>query len=242
VAIADGESGKLAPTHIVRARFAPQGLVVVQSNATSGVAIVDAESGEIQSRFPEENSAMGAASVSPDGKRLFIRLAMRPRSGTFGRIYHIRDGEELAQIDSQEVVLDAVWSRDGAHLILSEATLNEGRIAVFDASTGKLVRRWVAEPNGIESLALGRGNLLVTGGMKRIAIWDWSTEKLLAAVDSPKQDRSSRMAIAVSPDGKRLISGGARWLDGEDRLPRLWQLPPGVWPKVVAPQSVEGKP
>jgi WD40 repeat protein len=231
VAIADGELGKLVPKHVIRARFAPQGRVVVQSNAKSGVAIVDAESGEIQSRFPDENSAMGAAAVSPDGQRLFVRLAMRPSSGTFGRVYRIADGAELAQIDCKDVVLDAVWSRDGAHIILSEATLNEGRIAVFDASTGKLVRRWVAEPNGIESLALGRGNLLVTGGMKRIAVWEWSTEKLLAAVDSPQQDGSSRMAIAVSPDGKRLISGGARWLDGEDRLPRLWQLPESAWPK-----------
>lgn len=48
---------------------------------------------------------------------------------------------------------------------------------------------------------------------------------------APKQDGDARLAIALSPDGKQLISGGARWLDGEDRLPRIWQLPESVWPQ-----------
>lgn len=216
------------PKFLVDVRFAPNDRVLVRSNVDSGVAIVDAADGKVLSRYPAKGPATGAASLSPDGKRLFVRqMAPAP----FGRIYQIADGAELAQIDTRDVVLDAVWSRDGAQLILAESTLSEGRIAVFNGSTGELVRRWVAEPKGIESLALGQGNLLATGGLTRIAVWDWSTGKLLAAVDSPKQDGDARLAIALSPDGKQLISGGARWLDGEDRLPRIWQLPESVWRK-----------
>jgi uncharacterized protein (TIGR03066 family) len=216
---------KFTPQFLVDVRFAPKDRVLVRSNVDSGIAIVDTASGKVLSRYPVKGPPIGAASLSPDGKLLFVRqMAPAP----LGRIYRIEDGAELAQIDTLGVVLDAVWSRDGAQLILAESTLNEGRIAVFEASTGKLIRRWVAEPKGIESLALGQGNLLATGGLTRIALWDWSTGKLLAAVDSPKQDGDARLAIALSPDGKRLISGGARWLDGEDRLPRLWRLPEAI--------------
>jgi hypothetical protein len=62
----------------------------------------------------------------------------------------------------------------------------------------------------------------------RSEVWDWSTGRLLESAAMPKVDG---LEVAVSPDGRRLVTGGGRhWTPMGDRAsrdyaPRIWRLP-----------------
>jgi RNA polymerase sigma factor (sigma-70 family) len=94
----------------------------------------------------------------------------------------------------------------------------EGTIRVWDATTGRERRSWVAHRDaehaaglgvsGVRALAISPdGRMLITAGIVGGSrIWDWSTgTELHSAVDR----RSVVNAVAVSADGKTLASGGS---------------------------------
>ncbi|MBM4068867.1 MAG: hypothetical protein FJ271_07965 [Planctomycetes bacterium] len=93
-----------------------------------------------------------------------------------------------------------------------------GEIRVWDADTGKPVRRWAAHANAITAIACSSdGKRLASASFDRtVHLWDPDTGIEIQKLGH----RDNVRAIAFAPDGKRLASAGA------DKIIRLWAPDP----------------
>src|SRR6185369_8180451 len=105
-----------------------------------------------------------------------------------------------------------------------------GRVVLWDAATGKQLRRLDLPPTGVTPLAFSpNGRTLATGsGDNLVRLWDAASGKLLRQLvghEGPPDPRYYTLPglyhIAFSPDGKTLASRGS------DRTVRLWEVATG---------------
>jgi RNA polymerase sigma factor (sigma-70 family) len=103
----------------------------------------------------------------------------------------------------QDFVTHAVFSRDGKALIAGDAS---GLIVVWDAATGKELRRIRAYHGSINTLAVSPdGKALAAAGGKDIRLWDTETGRL---VREWKTSQADVHEFLFSPDGKTLATRG----------------------------------
>jgi WD40 repeat protein len=166
-------------------------------------------------------------------------LAFNPAGDTFlvgdvkgtARLY---DAATLAPrgvvMEHGEAVLSAAFSPDGR--LIATGCNDENRSArphniregnfvrLWDARTGKVVRRLVGPQRKVPSLAFSRdGALLLTGSWDlNVMLWDVTTGSQL-----PARMRHLELvqSVAFSPDGALALSGA------DDCTARLWDVPTG---------------
>ena len=101
------------------------------------------------------------------------------------------------------------WSPDG-RLIAGREWDGDGGVVIWDAKTGKLLRR-IGAKAGVDSFAWSPdGSRMVLGGWRGSWIRDvGSGEAVLTLSTDPLREGSSRfLALAWSPDGERVAAGG----------------------------------
>jgi RNA polymerase sigma factor (sigma-70 family) len=160
---------------------------------------------------------VGACVWSPDGKTLagginfgdeyFVSL-FDPATGKLLR--HLRD--------HQFIITSLAYSPDGRTL----ASGSQGAIVLWDANTGKLLRRWEPNPGQskqVWSLAFtpdGKG-LISAAEDKLVRLWDPQSGKHIRQFAGHTKD--VRCAV-LSPDGRTLASAA-------DKEIRLWETDTG---------------
>ena len=84
----------------------------------------------------------------------------------------------------------------------------DGCLSVWDATTGKLIRRWVAHPGTIQSVAFDpKGRWIASCGRgkdRTIRLWNAETGELLHTFGGPPK----LTCVAFNPDGTRLAAVG----------------------------------
>ncbi|HYH69240.1 MAG TPA: protein kinase, partial [Urbifossiella sp.] len=121
-------------------------------------------------------------------------------------------------------VFCVAYSPDGRHVLSGAGgTIVDGKpepgepdstLRLWDAATGKEVRRFVGHTNHLRSAAFSSdGTRLVSGGKDgTVRVWDVSTGKELVKCDGPG---GYVHAVAFAPDGKSVLAGN---FDGSVRL------------------------
>jgi WD40 repeat protein len=156
----------------------------------------------------------GSAAFSPDGRRLLIGPATR--SGSV-EIWNVQSGKKVSTLAKSAGVIQSVaWSPDGHWAAAAGASK---QITVWDARTGKPAQVLKGHTEIVQSIAFSPdGRLLASGSSDKTArIWDLAKGAVVRTLAQPTPTERSQsivgisgmvFAIAFSPDGKMLVSGG----------------------------------
>ncbi len=104
------------------------------------------------------------------------------------------------------LVCACALSPDGKTLAAGGA---DNTISLFDAATGKSLRKLSGHPHFVASLAFSPdGGTLASGGQIGIVLWDPATGKQLRLINPNPGHSIETWSVAFTPDGKGLISAG----------------------------------
>jgi WD40 repeat protein/serine/threonine protein kinase len=140
------------------------------------------------------------AAFSPDGRTV---LTVCDDSRAY--LWETATGTVRARLEHPADVLAAVFSPDG-RLVLTAG--EDGTARLWDAATGGPAGGPLRHAGPVRVAAFGRGGRTVftAGEDRQVRLWDTDTGRPLAQAGQP----DAVVALALSPDGKRLLTGSAR--------------------------------
>ncbi len=224
------------------------------ATAGKGPAIVlsDLGTGEVIRRFTGHSGFVECLAVSADGTRLASgssNWVRKERGDRTVRVWDVENGKELWQAEVPAVSNDTgavhavMFTPDGKRLISAHHGPRDG-ISVWDASSGKLLRRFSGEHSSIKCAALSPDGRTIATGHEAVQVqrlrWDDPVHSVLRLLDLETGREIRRFvghtggiqAIDFSPDGTRLLScSGGQFLNdaykphpARDNTLRVWDV------------------
>jgi WD40 repeat protein/serine/threonine protein kinase len=196
--------------------FSPDGRLLATAgfdrDGTDTVKLWDADTGQGVRTIPWPKEPLMAVAFSPDGRLLAAAGGHRLR------VWDVASGQEVFTYQSQKgQALALAFSPDGRRLVSGDLDL---AVKVWDLATGK--ERLVLSggcsalafsPDGLR-LAAGSVPGRVPGGGP-VRVWDTASSEELHSLGGHV---GGVRCAALSPDGRRVASGGG------DHVVRLWDL------------------
>ena len=181
--------------------------------------------GKIVKVFSDFNGWCHAVGFSPDSKRTVV-------STTDGKVsvWEIETEKLLQTFDTKSGQMSLAWSPDGKYL--ASALFN---ISIWDVEKGQSVKTLKGHSYYIYSLSFSPdGGLLASASLDNTArIWNVNSGEQTKKIEANGFSRTWKgktiidpikvpvTAVAFSPDGKHLATGGA------DKLVHLWDVSTG---------------
>jgi WD40 repeat protein len=184
-----------------------------------GLRLWDLDARKERHRFEGHTQGVAWVALSPDGRR-----ALSAGQDGVVRLWDVDGGKELAQFHGHAgPVLSVAFSPDGKQA-LSGST--DRTVRLWDVETAREVRRFGGHSDAVWSVAFapdGRrvfaaagerweGGAWHAGSDPCVRVWEISNERPAAVLAA---HRGTVRSVAVSADGRRLLTGGA---DGSLRL------------------------
>jgi WD40 repeat protein len=199
--------------------FSSDGKVLVWADAYAGTLDVwDVARARLRRRLTMEGAVLLSACFSPRDETLAVACRDgRPPGAHRLFLWDHHKGEETRQMLGGGEAL--AYSPDGE--ILASGT-KDNAIQLWDAASGKELRRLTGHDNVVTSLAFSPdGRLLASGGADwSVRIWDVGTGK---PVQQCPGHQGPVAAVAFSSDGKTLASGAQ-----QDAVIRFWGVATGM--------------
>ncbi len=181
--------------------LSPDGRLAVTLGRDGTVCVWDPVMGkQLRRVVTGHGSAVQDVQLSPDGRL----LASRNRRDGAIHFHDVRTGALRYVIPGEDAASGKLaMSADGKWIA---GVWRQRRILVWDAATGKLVRRLEPSPrDSIASVAFATdGKTLISGG-DRVRFWEVDTGKLLRQLAPPPR---SGWYVAASADGRTLATWG----------------------------------
>jgi WD40 repeat protein len=213
----DTATGQVVASRMLDAlAVSPDGslLAHITAREPNKVHVARAATGELVRTLPGHVGRTALAAFSRDGQR----LATVGNDRTV-RVWDVATGAELLKIDEPDrrTIHGVEFSPDGKRLAWK--TL-EGWLAVYDATSGKLLYRHREDLGGtihfLRPAFSPNGRRLASPGFDgHVRLYEASSGKRLATL---RGHLSFVFAVAFSPDGRRLASAGF------DKTARVWDV------------------
>jgi len=193
------------------ATFAPACGIVALTGEEGAVVVRDIVKGKDLFNIKESEGV--SVTFSPDGKLLAITGGQPLQT----RLVDAATGKELRQLGEGGVGPMLAFAPGGQAVA---GVGDDGRVCLWEVSTGKVRRRFRGPPGSIRCLAFAPGGRLLATGSddETIRLWDIITGKLKRGLVG---HRGGVVAVVFSPDGRRLASGS------EDGAVRVWDVESG---------------
>jgi WD40 repeat protein len=179
---------------------------------------VDFQTGQAAPLPPHCQWALGAATISPDGRYL---AAANSRSAQETTIWVLQAGRKVLTCEGFEgPVVALAYSPDGARLAGAD---NLGSVTILDADTGRqrIVVSNAPGPTFYQLVFSPDGTRLAGGAADGVVkVWEAATGRVLLTLVG--HTLNPVLGLAFSPDGQRLASAG---LDGRVKI---WDTDLGV--------------
>jgi RNA polymerase sigma factor (sigma-70 family) len=235
----------------------PNSIDVRDMATGNSVTVIDNEPVSCLAFAPDGKSlALGSGTATATGPEIWLLAdkSRRALGGEKGQVFNLAyspDGKLLATdealtIGLWDVAADRkVWtlSTPGSGLrnplafdptgrVLAGASQGGDSVTLYDVATGRDLRRCRRPGSLIQSLAFARGGrLLVVGDEEGLTLWEVATG---AQVLHLAGHTGTVNAVAVSPDGNRILSGSA------DTTVLLWDLA-AAWKETTPLNVLPGK-
>jgi WD40 repeat protein len=157
-----------------------------------------------------------AVAISPDGQ-----LAASGSADKTARLWDLKTGKELHRFKGHAgAIVQIVFSGDGKRLATGGI---DGAVRLWDVKRGELIANIKTKRPHIHSLAISfDGRRVAVGSCDGIAaVWDVDQEHLIGEL----KHRTGVGALALSPDGKRLLTGTG--VDAPMRIGKEKEWPKG---------------
>jgi WD40 repeat protein/serine/threonine protein kinase/class 3 adenylate cyclase len=204
--------------------WSPSGDRFATADNINSVQVWDVATGQQVDTLEANNSPVNSVQWSEDGRYL-----LSAHVGKLARIWDIEAGSWLDLIHDAPVQF-AAWNPDDSQVA---TVTDDGRITIWDAITGKMVRQWRAQGQIIWSLAWSPdGSQLLTSDEDGSArIWEVKT----LGERNNLQHRGPVLSVSWSPDGSRLLTAGGLILSAD-----VWDVGSGsLFKQLPHPGSVQ---
>ena len=178
---------------------------------------------DAQNVYNQASNALRAADSAAGGVQAQLETALKLKAAADASLAELR-----------KPIRTVVFSRDGAQLSVAG---DDQQIHLFSSETGETLDRISGQGSEIVALAaLDAGKLLAAGRNKSLVTWDslspWKLERKIGSMDSPTQLVDRVTAVAFSPDGKLLATGGGE--PSRSGELKLWNADSGELVRAVA--------
>jgi hypothetical protein len=220
----DAETGKLLRTltghkdSILFAGFSPDGRLAVSTCRDQTMRLWEVETGKLVQTLPGDANCMP---LSPDGTRALLM----GRNGVL-QLWDVQNHKLLRDFPDFVVRPEFVrfaFTPEGSQVVYCAPGET---IWVVDLNKGKPIRQLdEAESAGGVGFAMSRDGRRIVAGRglnndgRTLWVWDVESGQLIRTIQAPEL---SDMSVAISADGRRLLSGGFG-----DKTVRLWNLENG---------------
>lgn len=201
--------------------FSRDGRWLAVGDLAMQVSVIELATGKV-ARTLAHPSGAGELALSADGGLLIV-------AGTTdtGAVYDVASGKRRFEFRGRTASLSA----DGKWLLTARSS---GVVALVDLKTGKPVKAVDVTPEQPLATMTGDGKVIATWAPAGVDVKVWSAElKPLGTYKGPVAEmgrpRATVMAVALSPDGQRvLIAGGdgllRQWDRASNSVAKTWQV------------------
>jgi WD40 repeat protein len=191
------------PGAVTALAYSPDGSLLAAANAFGtdprSITIRDAKTGRISGRLSGAQR-LNALVFDPTNQR----LAAGDLAGNVC-VWDVPTGRQVRQFAIGSDIRAVFFSSDGGHLI----THGENSALIFDLESGELTRESIVGGSGIRELAVDRQRSRIIVGCKNGTLASLSIPDLTLETRVENAHDGSVECLALSPDGRLLVSGGS---------------------------------